>query len=115
MKNVTHKAPRKRTKSQTILQRNAVFALKAGVIVGDPPGVHLHQRTAARLGLHCGDYLEVIHGGHGTQVSRCLCCCPGTGIRQDYIYMDEESLRYLLADLHDDVTIRLAEHDIDLP
>lgn len=109
------KAPRKRTKPQIVLQRNAVFELRAGVILGEAPSVHLHPRTADRLGLHCGDYLEVIHGVRDTQISRCLCCCPGVGIRQDYVYMDEESFRYLLADLHDPVSIRLAEHDMDMP
>lgn len=81
------------------------------------PGLHLLPATARALGYQSGTYLQVDCDARSTVVVRelvgCNRGCPG--MRNDYIYMDRETAHYLGVELHDEVTIKRAEYELDMP
>lgn len=81
------------------------------------PGFHMLPETARTLGLKHGNYLQVEHEERGTRIVRELVSCNRgcPGMRKNYLYMDSESAHYLGTDLHDPVTVKLAEYEMDSP
>lgn len=79
-------------------------------------GLHMLPETANQAGFKPGDYLLVDSDERCTQIVRRLVPCQTvTGMRRDYVYLDPQSAHYLTCDLHEEVRIRRAEYDMDVP
>jgi len=73
--------------------------------------------TAKRFGFNYGDYLQVDAVERGTRIVRQLVACNRgcSGMRGSHIYMDNESAYYLMTEVRDEVSVRLADYAFDSP
>lgn len=108
-------------KSKPKMTRTAApkpLVLHAGIIVrACSPGFHMQAATIKAAGLQRGFYLQVEHPVRDTCIVRELlvCNCGAGSMRKGYIYMDEESARYLNAEPHEKVQVRIADYELETP
>ena len=82
---------------------------------GAEPGVYITGTALKLLNIKQGDYVEIQCPEQGTitrRVRDISTLCP---VRDDYVYMDPNSMRYLCAGLHDSVEIKIAPVPMDFP
>ncbi len=106
---------KKASRSPVILP-NGSASLHVGVITRGDCGAHINSTAAKICGLQGGDYVQIDLDERGTQIVRELCCCHnGREMRDDYVYLDEESFRFLGAKLHETVEMKKSDLCIDCP
>ena len=80
------------------------------------PALALSLRTQAATNFKPGQWLQLRSDDHGTEVIRQIKFFNLTsGIADFYVYTDAETLRYLCADPHDEVEVRVSDLDLDFP
>lgn len=79
-------------------------------------GVYIMPATAQQAGWAEGDHLQIESDDRCTVIVREVVECHATkGMKPDYIYLDEQSLDYLLCGLHEPVKVRRSAHSVDVP
>ena len=99
-------------------RKKADNRLRAGVVLETCcAGFHMQPATARRFGFEGGSFIQAEHPEKDTVIVRELmtCRCVGRGMHKDYIYMDEESARYLNLSVHDELVIAPAQYPMDMP
>lgn len=110
------KVTRKRKLKPLVLQDGALLMRVGVVLDACCAGLHMLPETACVAGFRPGDYLLIDSDERCTQIVRKLVHCHvATGMRCDYVYLDPQSAHYLTCELHEKVTVKRAEYDMEMP